>query len=322
MTAPANDASVSGTIALTATATDPNPITVSYTFGPTGNRITRTLGGTTTRYLLGGLVETTVAGAITSFDVDGPAGDLAHYTTAPSSAVNPSYAYYSGHGDLAAEADHGGTRTGLYRYDPFGAPLVTPTTGTPELFTGRWDKKHDTTTQLIEMGARPYDPALGRFYSVDPVDGGSANIYDYAWQDPLNVFDLTGLATPRKKGACSVVNLKRPAYCFPAAPPVPMLLTPPTRPGASGGSNASPHSVHPLPAKPSAWDDLNRAVTLGEAAAVCVSVGKQAHTASRLIGSMMPHPLLRGGLEYGLAGVSCVSAAATVVIVGTSAPRH
>jgi hypothetical protein len=42
------------------------------------------------------------------------------------------------------------------------------------------------------MGVRLYDPALGRFLEVDPVEGGSANDYDYAWQDPINNFDLAG----------------------------------------------------------------------------------------------------------------------------------
>jgi RHS repeat-associated protein len=40
------------------------------------------------------------------------------------------------------------------------------------------------------MGARPYDPQIGRFYSPDPVDGGSCNEYDYACQEPVNGFDL------------------------------------------------------------------------------------------------------------------------------------
>lgn len=43
------------------------------------------------------------------------------------------------------------------------------------------------------MGARPYDPSLGRFLAVDPVEGGSLNNYDYAAQDPVNKFDLNGM---------------------------------------------------------------------------------------------------------------------------------
>lgn len=46
------------------------------------------------------------------------------------------------------------------------------------------------------MGARLYDPILGRFLSVDPVDGGSLNNYDYCDQDPVNCYDLSGEYIP------------------------------------------------------------------------------------------------------------------------------
>jgi hypothetical protein len=45
---------------------------------------------------------------------------------------------------------------------------------------------------MIEMGARQYSPTLGRFIEVDPVEGGSANDYDYVNADPINGFDLDG----------------------------------------------------------------------------------------------------------------------------------
>lgn len=44
------------------------------------------------------------------------------------------------------------------------------------------------------MGVRFYDPHLGRFLQVDPIEGGSANDYDYANQDWVNQYDLDGRA--------------------------------------------------------------------------------------------------------------------------------
>ncbi len=176
---------------------------VSYGFDPAGFRRQRVSGSTTTRYLHGGLFETNTSGTITLTDVDGPA-DLAHYQGPPTTGTSLSYLYYNGHGDLAAETDTTGARTAAYTYDPFGAPNQGGTANTTiERWTGAFDKKLDTTSSLIEMGARPYDPALGRFFSVDPIQGGSCNTYDYACQDPINTYDLDGRNIPFDRGSCA-----------------------------------------------------------------------------------------------------------------------
>lgn len=58
---------------------------------------------------------------------------------------------------------------------------------------------YDAQTKLIKFGARDYDPrSAGRWTSKDPLlfGGGSPNLYEYVWQDPINVTDPSGLQPP------------------------------------------------------------------------------------------------------------------------------
>jgi len=97
------------------------------------------------------------------------------------------------HGDVigTATTNPGATEpTELFEAEEFGGPTAA---GKHEYgWLGGKERRTTLSSGLIQMGVRSYLPAMGRFTSVDPVYGGSANPYDYAYGDPINAFDLAG----------------------------------------------------------------------------------------------------------------------------------
>ncbi|WP_117211544.1 RHS repeat-associated core domain-containing protein [Allorhizocola rhizosphaerae] len=81
------------------------------------------------------------------------------------------------------------------RFDPFGAPR-----GTESAFPGEKSfvgGTRDDSTGLTHLGAREYDPAIGRFISPDPImvptDPQQLNAYAYANNNPVTFSDPSGL---------------------------------------------------------------------------------------------------------------------------------
>ncbi|MER5354166.1 ricin-type beta-trefoil lectin domain protein [Kitasatospora sp. NPDC002551] len=70
-----------------------------------------------------------------------------------------------------------------------------PTAGTPAArygWLGGKQRSAEAQDGIVLMGVRLYNPATGRFLSVDPVPGGSANAYEYCMADPIGCTDLDG----------------------------------------------------------------------------------------------------------------------------------
>jgi RHS repeat-associated protein len=112
-------------------------------------------------------------------------------------AGTPTYPLANGHDDIVGTTNSAGSFSASPASDEFGKGTAPSSRlgwlGTAQRYTS------DTGTGIIRMGARLYDPNLGRFLSVDPVEGVSANDYDYVAGDPINNLDLGGTAYCTKK---------------------------------------------------------------------------------------------------------------------------
>jgi RHS repeat-associated protein len=112
-----------------------------------------------------------------------------------------------GSASLATNTSGGTVANSAQRYKPFGEVRVAGS-GQPSkfTFTGQYDFM---SFGIMDYGARPYSPLLGRFLSADTVVPGAGNPqalnrYAYVLNRPLNMVDPTGHAQISPEGGgCS-----------------------------------------------------------------------------------------------------------------------
>lgn len=130
-----------------------------------------------------------------------PGGVLATVKPQSTSASTLTLSLSNIHGDIMATIDADGLVTGKYLTGPFGEKLASYQSPNNTGTEGSWNYlgKHQKLSeaalslQPIQMGARVYIPELGRFLSVDPIEGGTDNNYVYT-NNPVNETDITGNA--------------------------------------------------------------------------------------------------------------------------------
>ncbi|MFF6961716.1 RHS repeat-associated core domain-containing protein [Streptomyces sp. NPDC008317] len=172
----------------------------TYLYDPDGNLLIRRaagdgetvlyIGDTELHYQVTGATKKTWA---TRTYTSGTA-DVAIRTN-ESGTAKLSFLFGDAHGTSSLALDSS-TQAITKRYStPFGAPRGTAPTTWPD-DKGFLGKTTDDSTGLTHVGAREYDPATGRFLSVDPLldatDDQSLNGYTYADNNPASLSDPTG----------------------------------------------------------------------------------------------------------------------------------
>lgn len=170
------------------------------TYGPTGELVSRQVGGKLSFYV-GEYMTVTAsgqAGCVGTACVPQPATVAADYHVLLAgtriTSVSPSrtlFYYRSRQGTVVATSLAGGTLGAQYRYDPYGKLVVAYGETAANASELGYTNALRLSGNLWYLKARVYDAELKTFLTADSVDRYR---YAYVWGDPANLSDPSGLA--------------------------------------------------------------------------------------------------------------------------------
>jgi len=139
-----------------------NGVTVSFAYDALGRRLSRTVNGGTTSFLHDG-------GRIV-LELQGNSVTAVYCYGNSLIARNGEVVLSDGLGTTRATVDANQAVTGTLTTDAFGNPVAQwGSSVNPYRFAGAWGYGDDGDAGLLHVGARYYDPQVGRFLSRDTV---------------------------------------------------------------------------------------------------------------------------------------------------------
>ncbi|WP_405883058.1 polymorphic toxin-type HINT domain-containing protein [Streptomyces sp. NBC_01136] len=180
-----------------------SPTTTKYLYDADGNQLIRRDPGQTT--LFAGdtqiVVNTSVTpnvllGAVRTYTHGGAGTPVAVQSSLANGGVK--YLFNDPHGTATLSMDTTTQQVARQQNTPYGQPRASANTTTwPDPTHSYLGKPQDTSTGYTDIGARKYDPALGRFISVDPIlettNPQELGGYTYAADNPITNSDPSGL---------------------------------------------------------------------------------------------------------------------------------
>ena len=172
---------------------------LSFGYNADGIRLSKTVGSTTTQYLINGtqILAQKTGSTILSFFYD----QQGNRVGMADGSNNFYYYLYNIQGDVVALADAStGKLVATYTYDAWGKCTVTNASGytigtqNPFRYRGYY---YDTETGLYYLNSRYYDPEVGRLLNADVAFGAnqdvvSYNLFAYCSNNVTNYADPTG----------------------------------------------------------------------------------------------------------------------------------